>query len=68
MTANRTSEWEGDEPIDAGTLRGDEGISRSYTFKSRFADELGFNPDQLIAAAHAACFSGALKPAYPGRS
>ena len=33
---------------------------RWYTFKSRFEDGPGSNPEQLIAAAHAACFSMAL--------
>jgi len=33
---------------------------RRYTFKSRFEDGPGSNPEQLIAAAHAACFSMAL--------
>jgi osmotically inducible protein OsmC len=35
-------------------------LSGGYTFKSRFEDGPGSNPEQLIAAAHAACFSMAL--------
>ena len=35
-------------------------ISGGYTFKSRFEDGPGSNPEQLIAAAHAACFTMAL--------
>jgi osmotically inducible protein OsmC len=31
-----------------------------YSFKTRFADEIGTNPEELIAAAHAGCFSMAL--------
>jgi lipoyl-dependent peroxiredoxin len=60
MAAKRASEWEGDVPNGAGTLSGEGSISGSYTFKSRFEDGLGSNPEQLIAAAHAACFSMAL--------
>ena len=35
-------------------------ISGGYTYKSRFEDGPGSNPEQLIAAAHASCFSMAL--------
>ncbi|RPJ27769.1 MAG: OsmC family peroxiredoxin [Chloroflexi bacterium] len=28
-----------------------------YTYQTRFEDKVGFNPEELIAAAHAACFS-----------
>ncbi|MBS1565082.1 MAG: OsmC family peroxiredoxin, partial [Bacteroidetes bacterium] len=31
-----------------------------YSFKTRFADGIGTNPEELIAAAHAGCFSMAL--------
>jgi osmotically inducible protein OsmC len=35
-------------------------ISGKYSFKTRFEDEPGTNPEELIAAAHASCFSMAL--------
>jgi osmotically inducible protein OsmC len=57
MGAKRTSEWEGDVPIGAGSLSGESCIGTSYTLKYRFEDEPGANPEQLIAAAHASCFS-----------
>jgi osmotically inducible protein OsmC len=60
MVAKRTSEWEGDVPIGADTPSGKGSISGSRSFKTRFDDALGFTPEQLIAAAHAACFSMAL--------
>ena len=47
-------------PAGAGTFTAGDSISGGYTFKSRFEDGPGSNPEQLIAAAHAACFSMAL--------
>ena len=55
-----TSEWKGDLPKGAGTFTAGDTISGGYTYKSRFEDGPGSNPEQLIAAAHAACFSMAL--------
>jgi len=60
MPAIGTAEWKGDVPIGFGTLTAGNGVSRSYTSKSRFENESGSNPEELIAAAHAACFSMAL--------
>ena len=51
---------EGDVPTGAGTFTAGDTISGGYTYKSRFEDGPGSNPEQLIAAAHAACFSMAL--------
>ena len=51
---------EGDLPSGTGTFTAGDTISGGYTFKSRFEDGPGSNPEQLIAAAHAACFSMAL--------
>jgi osmotically inducible protein OsmC len=47
-------------PSGSGTFTAGDTISGGYTFKSRFEDGPGSNPEQLIAAAHAACFSMAL--------
>jgi lipoyl-dependent peroxiredoxin len=60
MPAKGTAEWKGDLPSGAGTFMAGDSISGGYTFKSRFEDGPGSNPEQLIAAAHAACFSMAL--------
>jgi osmotically inducible protein OsmC len=60
MAAKGTAEWKGDVPSGIGTFTAGDSISGGYTFKSRFEDGPGSNPEQLIAAAHAACFSMAL--------
>jgi osmotically inducible protein OsmC len=60
MAGKGTAEWQGDIPTGSGTFTAGDSISGGYTFKSRFEDGPGSNPEQLIAAAHAACFSMAL--------
>jgi osmotically inducible protein OsmC len=63
MPAKGSAEWQGDLKSGAGTFTAGEGIAGEYSFKSRFEDGPGANPEQLIAAAHAACFSMALSAA-----
>jgi len=60
MPAKGTAEWKGDLRSGAGTFTAGDTISGEYSFKSRFEDGPGANPEQLIAAAHAACFTMAL--------
>ena len=60
MPAKGSAEWKGDLPTGAGTFTAGDTITGGYTFKSRFEDGPGSNPEQLIAAAHAACFTMAL--------
>ena len=60
MPARGSAEWKGDVPTGAGTFTAGDSISGGYTYKSRFEDGPGSNPEQLIAAAHASCFSMAL--------
>jgi lipoyl-dependent peroxiredoxin len=60
MPANGSAEWKGDLPSGTGTFTAGDSITGGYTYKSRFEDGPGSNPEQLIAAAHAACFSMAL--------
>src|ERR1700733_10601310 len=60
MPAKGTAEWKGDLPSGAGTFMAGDSIRGGYTYKSRFEDGPGSNPEQLIAAAHASCFSMAL--------
>jgi lipoyl-dependent peroxiredoxin len=60
MPAKGSAEWKGDLPSGAGTFTAGDSITGGYTYKSRFEDGPGSNPEQLIAAAHAACFSMAL--------
>jgi osmotically inducible protein OsmC len=64
MPAKGTAEWKGDLKSGAGTFSaGDGAIKGDFSFKSRFEDGPGANPEQLIAAAHASCFSMALSAA-----
>ena len=60
MPANGAAEWKGDLKSGTGTFTAGDTISGDYSFRSRFEDGPGANPEQLIAAAHAACFSMAL--------
>jgi lipoyl-dependent peroxiredoxin len=60
MPAKGSAEWSGDVRSGTGTFSAGDSISGGYTYKSRFEDGPGSNPEQLIAAAHAACFSMAL--------
>ena len=60
MPARGSAEWHGDVPTGTGTFTAGDTISGGYTYKSRFEDGPGSNPEQLIAAGHAACFSMAL--------
>jgi lipoyl-dependent peroxiredoxin len=62
VTARSSSaQWRGDLKSGSGELSlGSGAFSGEYTFVSRFEDGDGTNPEELIAAAHAACFSMAL--------
>ncbi len=60
MPARGSAEWKGDVPTGTGTFTAGDTISGEYSYKSRFEDGPGANPEQLIAAAHASCFSMAL--------
>jgi len=56
-----TAEWKGDLPSGSGTFSGASGsIDGDYSFQSRFGEGGGTNPEELVAAAHASCFSMAL--------
>ena len=54
--------WQGTGRAGKGTLSTDSGVlaETPYSFRTRFEDEKGTNPEELIAAAHAGCFSMAL--------
>jgi lipoyl-dependent peroxiredoxin len=60
MPAHGNAEWKGDLKSGTGSFVAGDSITGDYSFKSRFEDGPGANPEQLIAAAHAACFSMAL--------
>jgi lipoyl-dependent peroxiredoxin len=53
-----TAEWKGDLPSGNGTFSSASGqLGGSYSFESRFTDSGGTNPEELVAAAQAACYS-----------
>jgi len=62
MTTSRASAvWEGGLKGGKGTFKAQSGAaSGAYTYATRFESAPGTNPEELIAAAHAACFSMAL--------
>jgi osmotically inducible protein OsmC len=60
MPAKGSAEWKGDVPTGSGTFTAGDSIAGESSFTSRFEDGPGANPEQLIAAAHASCFSMAL--------
>ena len=60
-TRNGSAQWRGDLRNGDGDLTvGDGQFKGSYSFSSRFEEGEGTNPEELIAAAHAACFTMAL--------
>jgi osmotically inducible protein OsmC len=63
-TRNGKAQWQGDLQGGQGRLTvGDGVLEAPYSFASRFEEGDGTNPEELIAAAHAACFSMALSAA-----
>ena len=55
------AEWKGNLMEGTGTVAlGSGAYTGAYSFKSRFEEGAGTNPEELIAAAHAGCFSMAL--------
>src|SRR5689334_6115222 len=65
MAARKGSaEWQGDLKGGSGELTVGDGVFQGkYSFASRFEEGEGTNPEELIAAAHAACFAMALSNA-----
>jgi lipoyl-dependent peroxiredoxin len=62
MTArNGSADWHGDVKTGSGTITVGDGVfSGPYSYDSRFGEHQGTNPEQLIAAAQAGCFTMAL--------
>lgn len=54
-----TATWQGDTDSGSGTYSGESGefSDAMYSFPSRFQNESGSNPEELIGAAHASCFN-----------
>jgi osmotically inducible protein OsmC len=59
-TRTANAKWEGGLKSGRGTYSGANGLGGQYNFSSRFENGPGSNPEELIAAAHAACYSMAL--------
>ena len=59
-TRTATAQWLGGLKGGSGSFKGQTGLGGSYSFGSRFQDAVGSNPEELLAAAEAACFSMAL--------
>jgi lipoyl-dependent peroxiredoxin len=60
-TRKSSARWEGGLKGGKGTFKGQSGaINGQYSFTSRFEEGVGSNPEELLAAAEAACFSMAL--------
>jgi lipoyl-dependent peroxiredoxin len=60
-TRRSSAKWEGGLKTGKGTFKGESGaIGGQYSFSSRFENGVGSNPEELLAAAEAACFSMAL--------
>lgn len=62
MKRKGSAEWTGDLRTGKGEVSTESGAlaGKPYSFTSRFEDGAGTNPEELIGAAHAACFSMAL--------
>jgi osmotically inducible protein OsmC len=62
MKRKASAVWNGTLREGKGTISSDSGVlsDTQYSFATRFADGKGTNPEELIAAAHAGCFSMAL--------
>jgi osmotically inducible protein OsmC len=62
MRRKASAVWNGGLKDGKGTISTDSGVlaDAQYSFSTRFEDGKGTNPEELIAAAHAGCFSMAL--------
>jgi osmotically inducible protein OsmC len=62
MKRKASAEWNGGLRDGKGTITTQSGVlsSTQYSFSTRFENGVGTNPEELIAAAHAGCFSMAL--------
>ena len=62
MKRNASAVWNGGLKDGKGTISTDSGVlaNAQYSFSTRFEDGIGTNPEELIAAAHAGCFTMAL--------
>lgn len=68
MKRNASAVWNGNLKTGKGALTTDSAVLKQtpYSFTSRFESGAGTNPEELIAAAHAGCFTMALSAALDG--
>ena len=68
MQRKASAVWQGDLKAGKGTLSTDSGVLKQtpYSFHSRFESGIGTNPEELLAAAHAGCFTMALSAQLGG--
>ncbi|HZI41296.1 MAG TPA: OsmC family peroxiredoxin [Gemmatimonadaceae bacterium] len=59
-TRTASATWKGGLKGGSGSFKGQTGLGGSYSFGSRFENASGSNPEELLAAAEAACYSMAL--------
>ncbi|MDI1255898.1 MAG: OsmC family protein [Flavobacterium sp.] len=59
MKRNATAVWQGSVKEGSGKLTTQSKVldNAQYSFKTRFEDGIGTNPEELVAAAHAGCFT-----------
>ena len=69
MKRSATAVWKGGIKDGTGEISTQSGVlsNSPYGFKTRFENEPGTNPEELIGAAHAGCFSMALSMILGGR-
>src|ERR1700748_515534 len=62
MQRKASAVWQGDLKTGKGTISTDSGTLKQtqYSFSTRFENGVGTNPEELLAAAHAGCFTMAL--------
>ena len=62
MKRKASARWQGGLKDGRGTISTDSGVlsETQYSFSTRFEEGIGTNPEELIAAAHAGCFTMAL--------
>jgi len=66
ISRHATAHWSGDLKTGGGTISTPQSgllADTAYGFNTRFGDKKGTNPEELIAAAHASCFTMALSNA-----
>src|SRR5579872_6791489 len=62
MQRKASAVWQGDLKTGKGSISTDSGVLKQtqYSFSTRFENGVGTNPEELLAAAHAGCFTMAL--------